>query len=225
MSLILVIAVLAAIVGAIAAAWRPPGPKLTAALQHFAAGLVFAAAAAEVLPTILHDGAIAPVVVGGAAGIAAMLGLRALSERLKGPVGLITLVAIDILIDGLVLGLAFAAGEREGLVLGIALSVEVLFLGLAVTTAFEKEVPRWKAVAATSAVALLLPLGALLGAPAHALPPHLLSGLFSFALIALLYLVTEELLVEAHEVKDGPITTALFFVGFLLLIVLEEGLR
>lgn len=154
-----------------------------------------------------------------------MLVLRSLGERINGPTGLVALIAIDILIDGLVLGLAFAAGEREGFVLGIALSVEVLFLGLAVTTAFQWTVPRWKAVSASIGVALLLPLGALLGAPAHALPPHLLSGLFSFALIALLYLVTEELLVEAHEVKDSPLTTALFFVGFQLLVVLEEAVR
>ena len=42
---------------------------------------------------------------------------------------------------------------------------------------------------------------------------------------ALLYLVTEELLAEAHEVKDTPIATATFFLGFLgiLLISLSSG--
>lgn len=225
MTWILVTAIALATAGAVLAAWRPPRSSTTAALQHFAAGLVFAAAAAEVLPTVLHGGTIVPVVVGGGAGVLAMLALRYFGERATGPVGLITLIGVDILIDGLVLGLAFATGAREGLVLGIALSVEVLFLGLAVMTAFEASVPRWKAVAATMAIALLLPAGALLAAPAHALPPHILTGLFAFALIALLYLVTEALLVEAHEVKDSPLATALFFVGFLVLVVLEEGLR
>jgi ZIP family zinc transporter len=41
-------------------------------------------------------------------------------------------------------------------------------------------------------------------------------------LIALLYLVTEELLVEAHEVPDRPWVTATFFAGFLVLLLLEE---
>lgn len=222
---ILVMTVAIAILGAAVTSWRRPGSRVVAAVQHFAAGLVFAAAAAEVLPSVLHGGSIVAVVAGGSAGVAAMLGLRQLGERLKGPVGMVTLIGVDILIDGLVLGLAFASGQREGLVLGIALSVEVLFLGLAVTTAFDELTSRWKAVGATAGVALLLPLGALLGAPAHTLPPHLLSGLFAFGLIALLYLVTEELLVEAHEVEDSPLSTALFFVGFLLLVVLEEGLR
>ena len=43
--------------------------------------------------------------------------------------------------------------------------------------------------------------------------------------MALLYLVTEELLVEAHEGgKETPFAAAMFFAGFLLLLLLEEGL-
>jgi ZIP family zinc transporter len=36
------------------------------------------------------------------------------------------------------------------------------------------------------------------------LPNPLLTGFFAFGLIALLYLVTEELLIEAHETPDRP---------------------
>lgn len=43
----------------------------------------------------------------------------------------------------------------------------------------------------------------------------------SFGAAALLYLVTEELLVEAHEVPETPLTTAMFFLGFLVLLVIE----
>ena len=38
---------------------------------------------------------------------------------------------------------------------------------------------------------------------------------------ALLYLVTEELLTEAHETEDTPLLTATFFAGFLLILVLS----
>ena len=48
-----------------------------------------------------------------------------------------------------------------------------------------------------------------------------LAGVISFGLAALLYLVTEELLVEAHEVKETHPATAMFFVGFLTLIVID----
>lgn len=62
------------------------------------------------------------------------------------------------------------------------------------------------------------------GAGGHA--GHILADrLFGLWLIALLYLVTEELLVEAHEGgKETPFATAMFFAGFLLLLLLEEGL-
>lgn len=40
--------------------------------------------------------------------------------------------------------------------------------------------------------------------------------------MTLLYLVTEELLVEAHEKPDTPLISATFFVGFLGLLLVEE---
>ncbi len=40
--------------------------------------------------------------------------------------------------------------------------------------------------------------------------------------MALLYLVTEELLVEAHGRPDSPLINAMFFVDFLGLLILEE---
>ena len=43
----------------------------------------------------------------------------------------------------------------------------------------------------------------------------------TFGPAALLSLVTEELLVEAHEVAETPVSRALFFAGFLLLFVLD----
>ena len=77
-------------------------------------------------------------------------------------------------------------------------------------------------MAVTAAVVLLLPLGTLIAVPVAGLPPAYLTGFLAFGLIALLYLVTEELLVEAHEIPDRPWVTALFFIGFLLLLMLEE---
>ena len=48
-----------------------------------------------------------------------------------------------------------------------------------------------------------------------------LDGVLSFGVAALLYLVTEELLVEAHEAPETPFLSATFFVGFLILLVTE----
>ena len=215
----------AAVLGAVVAAVARPGPILVSAIQHLAAGVVFAAAAGEILPDLKHAGAAWPVAIGGSAGIAAMLLVKQVEERIKGPVGLLTMIGIDILIDGLVLGIGFAAGEKAGLLLTVALTLEVLFLGLTVANELgEFAVSRSKAVALTATLVVLFPIGALLGAPISTLPSPVLTGFFAFGLIALLYLVTEELLVEAHETPDRPWVTAMFFVGFLLLLLLEEAI-
>lgn len=217
------IPVAAAVIGATVAVYRRPGPILVSAIQHFAAGVVFAAAAGEILPGIKHDGLIIPVIIGGGIGITVMLLLRQLEERIKGPVGLVATVGIDMLIDGLVLGLGFGAGHTAGILLTVALTLEVLFLGL--TVAAGLSVGRGSPVstiAKTFGLVLLMPVGALLSVPVGALPPEYLAGFLTFGLIALLYLVTEELLVEAHETPDRPWVAAMFFVGFLLLLLLEE---
>ena len=45
-------------------------------------------------------------------------------------------------------------------------------------------------------------------------------GILRFGVAALLYLVTEGLLTEAHKVEDTPLVTAMFFLGFLLPLLL-----
>jgi len=212
-----------AILGAIIAVNVRPGPILVSAIQHFAAGVVFAAAAGEIMPDVVHSGALVATIIGGFAGIGVMLAIRRLERVIEGPAGLLTLVGVDILIDGLVLGIAFAAGAKAGLLLTIALSVEVLFLGLAVTTELSQTVKsRVRIVLVIAALILLLPLGALVATPIAGLPDQYITAFLSFGLIALLYLVTEELLVEAHETPDKPWVAAMFFIGFLLLLSLEE---
>jgi ZIP family zinc transporter len=216
--------VAAAAFGAVVAVNRRPGPVTTSAIQHFTAGVVFAAAAGEILPDLKHQG-FWPVIVGSVAGVVAMLGVKRLEGAAWGSLGLLVAVAVDLLIDGLVLGLGFVAGQREGLLLTVALTLEVLFLGLAVTAELAKqEISRIKVVAMTAGLALLLPVGALAAIPVSGLSKPMITGFFAFGLVALLYLVVEELLVEAHEVPDRPWVAAMFFAGFLLLFMLEQAI-
>lgn len=219
------IPLVAMIVGAIANVWFKPGPLLRSAVQHFAAGVVFAAAASEILPSLKHDGAAWPVFLGGMAGVLVMLTVKHFSSRAKGPTSIAAVTGIDILIDGLVLGISFAAGARQGVLLTIALTVEVLFLGLALSSKMSESInSRWRVVGITAAVGMGLPLGALLGGPIGIMPNAVLTAFYAFALIALLYLVTEELLVEAHEQADTPLVASTFFIGFLALLMLEESM-
>ena len=77
-------------------------------------------------------------------------------------------------------------------------------------------------MAVTCAFALLLLVGAGVGVYFLAGASGLvLDAVMSFGVAALLYLVTEELLTEAHEVDETPILTSMFFVGFLALLLIE----
>ena len=182
---------LAAVLGSAVAAVRQPSPSVTSAVQHLAAGVLFAAIAGEILPDLKHQQSPIAVIVGGAFGVALMLLIKRLGERTKGSSGLIVTVGIDILIDGLVLGIGFAAGAKQGLLLTGALTLEVLFLGLAVASELKQTSgSAVRVIGIVAALALLLPLGALLGTPIGALPGPYLAGFFAFALVALLYLVT-----------------------------------
>lgn len=137
--------------------------------------------------------------------------------------GMVVAIAVDLVVDGIMLGLGFAAGERAGVLLAIALTLETVSLGLAVATTLRQ---RGGAKGRVAAVLGVLGLSLAVGAAAGGLglryaPPSVLPGLLAFGAAALLFLVTEELLEEAHEVKETPILTGMFFVGFLALMVLE----
>lgn len=219
------IPVVAVLIGAVIAVWRRPSPTVESALQHLAAGVVFGAAAVEILPQVMHEASVWTTLIGGAAGVAVMLGVKSLESRWHGPIGMTAAVGIDVLVDGLVLGLAFVAGAKAGILLTVALTLEILFLGVTVTHELRDTISsRFKVVAIAVALALLLPLGTVIAIPISALPPDIIGGFLAFGLMALLYLVTEELLVEAHEKPDSPAISALFFVGFLGLLLVEEAL-
>ncbi|MES3093474.1 transporter [Sphingomonas aerolata] len=219
------IPVVAVLIGSLFAVSRRPSDAFVSAMQHLAAGVVFAAAAAEILPQVMHEGSPIATFTGGALGIVVMLSLKALEGRASGPIAMLGAVAVDILIDGLVLGLAFVAGGKAGVLLTIALTLEVLFLGLTVTTELGETIKsKARIIGITMGIALLLPIGAAIATPVAMFPPVVIAGFLSFGLMALLYLVTEELLVEAHEKPDTPLISAMFFIGFLGLLLIEEVL-
>lgn len=211
------------VAGASLAAFRTPGPALKSAVQHFAAGLVFAVVADELLPKVMHARLPLSAAIGFAVGTALMLALRMQTEGKEGSRALLAGVGTDIFIDGLLIGIGFAAGERGGILLSVALAVEILFLGLATSSSLVAAgFANSRAVTTTSALASFLLLGAGLGATVLShLGGSSLEALLAFGCAALLYLVTEELLVGAHELPHTPVTTAMFFVGFLALLLVE----
>ncbi len=211
---------------------RAPNENTRSALMHFAAGVVFAVVAVEFLPDLVHEHSVLATAVGFTLGTAAMLGVRLWSEkRAKKNLeksetasgSLIVATAVDIVVDGLMLGIGFAAGAKQGILLTIALAFELISLGLAVALELKQgRLSRGRILSSIIALSGLFIFGAVAGSAALSLMSGaLLAGVIAFGAAALLFLVTEELLTEAHEVAENPLLTSAFFIGFLAVFLLE----
>lgn len=226
--------------GAIAV-FHPPKPWMRGGILHLAAGVIFAVVAVELIPDLLRDHRPLETIVGFAIGVAAMLGLRSFThakekhedkereslppdsaKRYTLPVGMLAGTAIDLVVDGLMIGIGFAAGAKEGRLLAIALGVELISLGLAVASSMSKlGVPARRSLYVLAALSVTFVLGAFVGTVLLSkLSERWLAGVLSFGAAALLFLVTEELLTEAHEEEETPAHTATFFLGFLVFLIL-----
>ena len=160
-----------------------------------------------------------------------MVGVRKLTEEKedekvfvqdsKLPLSLLMAIGVDIFIDGLLLGIGFTAGNTEGILLTIALSLELLSLGMATATELgENGLNKKNSIGLIALLSVVFFVSALLGATLlHNLSHMAIEVVLSFGLSALLFLVTEELLTEAHEEKESIWHTSAFFRGFLLFVI------
>jgi ZIP family zinc transporter len=141
----------------------------------------------------------------------------------KNPTGLLTALGVDVALDGVLIGLSFAAGERQGLLLTIALVLELFFLGVSCATSLTGQGKNRKSIVFVNlAFAGILLVSAAIGALVLSnVSPAYVDAILAFGVAALLYLVTEELLVEAHEGKDTPLQTGMFFLGFIALFMVD----
>lgn len=223
--LIMGIPAVIALAGGILAAFWTPSHATRSLIQHFAAGVVLAALAVELLPEISREHAPGLVLAGSfALGSLFMYALKlwtmrmehaaSLSGAAKGlSTGLLLATFIDVATDGFIIGAGFAAGGETGTILALGLSVELLFLGLALTSG---ATAGWRIVAISGTLGLTVLCFAVLGNLLLAGASHaVIGGTLAFSAAALLYLVTEELLMEAHEVEEKPISTLVLFGGFL----------
>jgi zinc transporter, ZIP family len=211
--------------GIMASLWRP-SHGTRSLIQHFAAGVVLAALAVELLPEIEREHAPGLVLIGSfAAGSLFMYALKLWTINLEHQaalksnsesinIGLMLATFIDVSMDGFIIGTGFAAGGSTGMILALGLSVELLFLGLSLTS---ESVKGWRIVGISGLLGVTVFLFAFLGNFLLADASHtLIGGVLSFSAAALLYLVTEELLMEAHEVEEKNISTLVLFSGFLV---------
>lgn len=213
--------------GIVSLNWRP-SERMRNVILHFAAGVVFAVVAVELLPDIVRRHEPLEVAIGFALGVASMLWLR--SRERQGqtteganrgyPTALIAMIGIDIALDGFLLGVASMSTAEAGLLLALSFVFEVVSLGFATSVSLsgfgKRTVLKTFGGLALALVACALLAGALLARA----PAEVMELTLSFGLAALLYLVCEELLVEAHEVRETPAMAATFFAGFGSMLLL-----
>ena len=223
------------ILGAALGVFWPTVRRLRSHVLHLAAGVVFAVVAGELLPEIRRRALVGDVVLGFALGIGTMLLVDRLLDRMRGrgeratgshgtmATSLLVAVGIDFLLDGLLLGVGFAAGTRIGILFAVAEAAEQLSVGLALASEMTRAgVARGRVLLVVSGLGCLVFVSAGLGATAlSGLSGGRMELVLSFGLAALLYLVTEELLREANEEPETTMGTAMYFVGFLAFLVIE----
>lgn len=217
-------AIVASFGGLLAVFWNP-SHQMRSLIQHFAAGVVLAALAVEVLPEIGREHAPIGVVIGSfAVGGILMYVMKLWSMRLESHenhsgeesfnYGLIAATFIDVAVDGFIIGAGFAAGGNTGFILALGLSVELLFLGLSLVS---NTIKGWRVAMMTVALSGVVLSCTLLGNYLLAgASVSVISAILAFGVAALLYLVTDELLIEAHAIEEKPSSTLWLFAGFLI---------
>lgn len=211
--------------GLLAVVWNP-NHHTRSLIQHFAAGVVLAALAVEVLPELGREHAPGWILIGSfTIGGLVMYAMKLWSIRMEANTaslskseqwnyGLIIATFMDIAVDGFIIGAGFAAGANTGLVLALGLSVELLFLGLSLVS---ESIKGWRVAVITSLLACVVLACTYLGYfLLKGASVSSISAILAFGVAALLYLVTDELLIEAHDVEEKPSSTLWLFAGFLV---------
>ena len=211
---------------AIAGRFRP-NPATHSAMQHLAAGLICAVVAGELAPSAMETGRPLELSIGFLAGLILMLSAKAIADRLnddRNQSGMFIAVGLDVTIDGLLIGVAFALGTSTGGIFVLAFALEFVAVGLVIGAARAPRMSRAIGAAAIIAAPVIpaATVGELLLSP---MSPPVEAGLMGFATSVCLYLVIEELMREAHSVREHPVANWLFFAGFLGLLLLQMRVK
>jgi len=182
-------------------------------------------AEARRIEDVAMAGAYGSTTMGDLAAAAAPAGIRKKTIKRAAvalPIGMLAAMAVDLLLDGILIGVGVRLGATQGLILTVALTLEILFLGLSVVAEVtEAGASKTRAVVITIVLGLVTAVGAIGGAALlGGVSETVMAAVLAFGAAALLYLVVEELLVEAHEEKESVWLGAMFFLGFLVIYVL-----
>lgn len=225
-------------------ALRAPTDRVLDGLLGFTAGVMLAAAVFSLMLPGLEQGTLGELLAGMAVGAAALWYLdrtiphmharfrehgRMAAEEVKAEHrGALLLAALTIhnIPEGLAVGLAFAAGGAElGVPVALAIGIQNVPEGFAVGAPLLRAgVTRGRAAGLAALTGAVEPPAALLAFYSFDLVDGLLVGGLGFAAGAMLYVVVDELIPEAHARGNERDATLGFLIGFGLMMVLDNAL-
>jgi len=134
-------------------------------------------------------------------------------------------VVVDSCVDGMLIGLSASVVPESGWLMAIATAIEMGFLGFSFACAVRgktSQVAAFLTLSVPPIAMLLASCTAWVGAywVEHS---FVFAGLIAFALVALLFLVLQELLLEAREKEDGQLwqVSMWLYVGLFLSLFLD----
>ena len=224
------------VVGTIAAEWRELSKCSMGAVLHGAAGVAVAVVSVELMPRIVEDIApwllVAGFAIGAVASVALVRGVRravgALDIGHTGPWMVYAAVAVDLLGDGLMIGIGSAVSGGLGLMLGLSQIVANVPGGfVAVANLRTKGVRRTVRLAAATSLFAPVVIGAAAGFwLLRDQSAQLQNAALAFVVGLLLLATIEDLVPQADEPQTRRwITTASFSAGFIFFTLLSLYFR
>ena len=145
------------------------------------------------------------------------------------PYATIFAVVVDAAVDGILIGLALSAEHAAGISMAIATVIEMGFLGVSFSAQIKSSTNSTLKHIIVCMVPPLFILGS--GVVGHEIGNSLQEnegvfiGFIAFSIVAILFLVTQELLREAQEFAgENVLINVMFFVGLLFGVLMDRAL-
>ncbi|MTI95306.1 MAG: zinc/iron permease [Firmicutes bacterium] len=212
-----------------------PSKRLLSGMLGFAAGIMLAISAFDLLPEAVELGSVTGAVLGFLAGVALMMGLDLLvphlhigsgeqeggdPEMVKVGYFIFLGIALHNLPEGLAIGAGYSADLRLGAAIALALALHNVPEGMATAMPLVAGgVGKWKVIGLTTLAGLMTPVGTLLGKVVFAAGSGLVAAALAFAAGAMVYIVSDELIPQSHRFHSHWANIGLvagFVLGFVI---------
>lgn len=230
---LLILPAISMVLGGLLGSRFRPGKRFRAVVAHLVGGLVLGIAAADLMPAASDSGHPLALAIGFCLGFSLLLVINAVLEdpddnsvqsRPRPMLLLMLPFLIDSLIDGLVVGISSkAAGQQWVIPVAVALEMGLATLGLG--TLLGRGAGRWRSRVSGALMAVTYVIGLSVSLViTNGLQGPALTGTLAFGTAALIYLVVEEVMKEAHArgEDDSGVVNVAFFIGLLCIWLLDS---